>query len=133
MRDVIFGEAKAKLLDRTRSCEKAGIRYTVHSDFFVTDPDPLHMIEMAVTRKTWKEPDYVLAPNERVSVESAIRALTSEAAWQLSSEHEIGSLETGKLADMVILEKDPRKVDPDTIKDIKVSETWMDGRQTYVA
>jgi predicted amidohydrolase YtcJ len=133
MRDVIFGEAKAKLLDRTRSCEKAGIRYTVHSDFFVTDPDPLHMIEMTVTRKTWKEPDYVLAPNERVSVESAIRALTSEAAWQLSSEHEIGSLETGKLADMVILEKDPRKVDPDTIKDIKVSETWMDGRQTYVA
>lgn len=133
MRDVIFGEAKAKLLDRVRSCEKAGIRYSVHSDFFVTDPDPLHMIEMTVTRKTWKEPDYVLAPDERVSVESAIRALTSEAAWQLSSEHEIGSLETGKFADLVILDKDPRQVHPDTIKDIKVLETWMDGKQTYAA
>lgn len=133
MRDTIFGEAKANLLDRTRSCQKAGVGFTVHSDFFVTDPNPLHMIEMTTTRKTWKEPDYVLAPNERVSVETAIRALTSEAAWQLGSEHEIGSLEPGKLADMVILDKDPRKVDQDTIKDIKVSETWMDGRQVYVA
>ena len=99
----------------------------------MTDPNPLHMIEMAVTRKTWKEPDYVLAPDERISVESAIRALTSEAAWQLFSEHEVGSLEAGKLADFVVLEKDPRKVDPDTIKDIRVVETWMDGRQVYSA
>jgi predicted amidohydrolase YtcJ len=75
----------------------------------------------------------VLAPDERISVESAIRALTSEAAWQLGSEHEIGSLEPGKLADFVILEADPRQVDPDTIKDIKVLETWMDGKQVYAA
>ena len=54
-------------------------------------------------------------------------------AWQLSSEHEIGSLETGKFADLVILDKDPRQVHPDTIKDIKVLETWMDGKQTYAA
>jgi hypothetical protein len=133
MRDEIFGEAKAKLLDRTRSCEKAGVRFTVHSDFFVTDPDPLHMIEMAVTRRTWKEPDYALAPEEAVSVESAIRAVTSEAAWQLGSESEVGSLEAGKLADFVILDKDPRKVDPTAIKDITVLQTWMDGRQTHSA
>jgi predicted amidohydrolase YtcJ len=131
MRDEVFGEEKAKLLDRCNSLEKAGVGYTLHSDFMVTDPDPLHMIEMAVTRKTWKEPNYVLAPDETISVESAIRALTSEAAWQLYSEHEIGSLEAGKLADFVILEKDPRKVNPDTIKDIKVLETWMDGQQVY--
>ncbi|EFO31823.1 amidohydrolase domain-containing protein [Roseibium sp. TrichSKD4] len=91
------------------------------------------MIEMAVTRKTWKDPDFVLAPQERISVESAIRALTIEAAWQLNSEHEVGSLETGKLADFVILNKDPRKVDPDTIKDIRVLETWMNGKQRYSA
>jgi predicted amidohydrolase YtcJ len=133
MRDVIFGEAKAQLLDRARSCEQAGVGFTVHSDFFVTDPNPLHMIEMAVTRRTWKEPDYVLAPSERVSVESAIRALTSEAAWQLGSEHEVGSLEAGKFADLVILDKDPRRVPPDTIKDIQVLETWMDGRRTFSA
>ena len=109
----------------------AGVGFTLHSDFMVTDPAPLHMIEMAVTRRTWKEPDYVLAPQEKISVESAIRAVTSEAAWQLFSEQEIGSLETGKFADLVILDKDPRKVPGDTIKDIKVLETWMDGRQVY--
>ena len=99
----------------------------------VTDPVPLHMIEMAVTRKTWREPEYVLAPNERISVETAIRAVTSEAAWQLYSEHEVGSLEPGKLADFVILDKDPRNVGSDSIKDIKVLETWMDGKQVYSA
>ena len=133
MRDEVFGEPKARLLDRCRSVEQAGVGYTLHSDFMVTDPVPLHMIEMAVTRKTWKEPDYVLAPDERISVESAIRAVTSEAAWQLYSEHEVGSLEVGKLADLVILEKDPRQIDPDTIKEIKVMETWMDGKQVYKA
>lgn len=133
MRDEVFGEEKAQLLDRCNSVEKAGVGFTIHSDFMVTDPVPLHMIEMAVTRKTWKEPGYVLAPNERISVESAIRAITSEAAWQLYSEHEVGSLEVGKLADLVILDNDPRKVHPDAIKDIKVLETWMDGKQVYRA
>jgi len=133
MRDEVFGEKKAQLLDRCNSLEQAGVGFTLHSDFMVTDPVPLHMIEMAVTRKTWKEPEYVLAPKETISVESAIRALTSEAAWQLFSEHEIGSLESGKLADLVILEQDPRKVSPDAIKNIKVLETWMDGKQIYKA
>ena len=133
MRDEVFGEEKAKLLDRAKTCEDAGVGFTLHSDFPVTDPDPLHMIEMAVTRKTWKEPEYVLAPEERISVESAIRAVTINGAWQMNSEKEVGSLEAGKFADFVILEADPRKVDPDTIKNIKVLETWMNGMQTYQA
>ncbi|WP_176083197.1 amidohydrolase [Martelella sp. HB161492] len=133
MRDLLFGAEKVQLLDRCKSVADAGIGFTIHSDFLVTDPDPLLMIQTAVTRKTWKEPDFVVNPHERVSVETAIRAMTSEAAWQLSSEHEIGSLETGKFADMVILEQDPRKVDPDRIKDIKVLETWMGGQRVYAA
>ena len=133
MRDDVFGEEKAQLLDRCKSAEDSGVGFTLHSDFMVTDPVPLHMIEMAVTRKTWKEPDYVLAPQERISVETAIRAVTSEAAWQLFSDHEIGSLEPGKFADLVILDQDPRAADPDSLKNIKVVETWMDGRQVYKA
>lgn len=133
MRDEVFGEKKAQLLDRCRSVEEAGVGFSLHSDFMVTDPNPLHMIEMAVTRKTWKEPDYVLAPEEKISVESAIRALTSDAAWQLFSEYEVGTLETGKFADLVILDKDPRIVEPETIKDIKVLETWMNGKKVYNA
>ena len=133
MRDQVFGPERVRHLCRCRSIEKAGVSFSLHSDFMVTDPDPLHMIEMAVTRRTWKEPDFVLNPDECVSVESAIRALTSEAAWQLSSEHEIGSLEVGKMADLVILDQDPRKMDVDSIKSIRVMETWMDGQSVFKA
>jgi len=133
MRDRVFGPERVNHLGRCRSVEEAGIGFTLHSDFMVTDPVPLHMIEMAVTRTTWKEPDFVLNPAERISVESAIRAMTSEAAWQLFSEHEIGSLEVGKMADLVILEEDPRRVDPGSIKGIRVLETWMNGQQVYAA
>jgi len=49
------------------------------------------------------------------------------------SEHEIGSLEVGKLADFVVLEDDPRRVEATAISDIKVSETWMNGTQVYSA
>jgi hypothetical protein len=133
MRDRVFGPERVRLLCRARSVEKAGVGFSLHSDFTVTDPDPLAMIQMAVTRRTLVEPDFVLNADERVSVESAIRAVTSEAAWQLFSDHEIGSLEAGKLADLVILDKDPRAVDPDAIGSIRVVETWMDGRRVYAA
>lgn len=133
MRDEIFGPDKAKLLDRCASLERAGVDYTIHSDFFVTDPNPLHMIEMAVTRQSWKDPDYALAPEEGASRECAIRAMTSTAAWQIGSEHEIGSLEPGKFADFIILDRDPSRVPENEIKDITVLETWMGGEPTYLA
>ncbi|MBP9910757.1 MAG: amidohydrolase, partial [Rubrivivax sp.] len=79
LRDKVFGSHRVQRLVRARSVEKAGIGYSLHSDFMVTDPNPLHMIQMAVTRRTWQEPQFVLTPGERVSVESAIRAVTAEA------------------------------------------------------
>jgi predicted amidohydrolase YtcJ len=130
-RDTIFGEEKAELLDRARSCEQAGVGYTLHSDFMVTDPDPLLMIQTAVTRRTQREPDYALAPWEAGTVESAIRAVTATAAWQLQSEHEVGSLEVGKHADFVVLAADPRRVTPTRIREIAVLETWFDGRLVH--
>jgi len=131
MRDNVFGPEKVQLLDRCASVEKEGISFTIQSDFSVTEPDMLKLVEIAVVRNTFKEPDYILAPQERISVESAIRAITSEAAWQLMSEDIIGSIEVGKYADLVILEKDPRKVEPTEISEIKVLETWMNGRIVF--
>lgn len=131
MRDVVFGPEKVQLLDRCKAAEDHGINYSLQSDFAVSEPDMLKIIDIAVNRDTFKEPDYILAPQERISVESAIRAVTINAAWQLMSEHEIGSLEPGKYADFVILDEDPRKVDPKTIEDIAVLETWMNGKKVY--
>ena len=59
--------------------------------------------------------------------------MTSEAAWQLGSDHEIGSLEAGKFADYVILDGDPSSVPAGEIRNIKVLETWMGGAQTFQA
>ena len=133
MRDEVFGPEKVQLLDRCRSVEEAGLNWVSHTDAPVSPLGSLHKVRVAVARDLWKEPGTILAPQERVSVEAAIRSVTRNAAWACHSEHEIGSLEPGKLADMVILESDPRDVDPVAISDIKVSETWMDGNQVFQA
>ena len=133
MRDDVFGADKVQLLDRCAAVEAAGIKWTIHSDAPVSPLGTLHKIRVAVARDLWKEPETILAPQERVSVEAAIRAVTINAAWQCHSEHEIGSLEPGKLADLVILEEDPRKVAPTSISDIGIAETWMDGKRVYSA
>ncbi len=126
-RDTILGAERADLLDRAASCTRAGIRWTLHSDESVTPMGPLRCIHNAVTRDLWREPGTTLTPDERVPVEAAIRSMTADAAWQCHSEHEIGTLEPGKLADLVVLAEDPRHVDPDRLADIEVLETWMDG------
>jgi predicted amidohydrolase YtcJ len=127
MRDRVFGPEKVLLLDRCAAAERAGVPWTMHTDAPVSPLGTLHKIRVAVARDLWKEPDTVLAPDERVSVEAAIRAVTSTAAWQCHSEDVIGSLEPGKLADFVILDNDPRSTDPVAISTIGVTETWMDG------
>lgn len=132
-RDEIFGPAKTNLLGRAASCGKKGIRWTMHSDEPVSEMDPLRLIDNAVNRSLWKEPGSVLNPGERVSVEDAIVALTRDAAWQCHSEHEIGTLEPGKFADFVVLDKDPRAVPPETIRSIRVLETWVGGKCVYSA
>jgi predicted amidohydrolase YtcJ len=131
MRDKVFGEAKAVLLDRTRACEEAGIRWTLHSDEPVTNMNPLRCIENAVTRGLWKEPGQQLAPWESVSVMSALRAMTIDAAWQCHSDHEIGSLVPGKFADFVVLAEDPMLCEPNALQDIAIKQTWVGGRLVY--
>jgi predicted amidohydrolase YtcJ len=59
--------------------------------------------------------------------------MTRDAAWQCHSDLEVGSLEAGKLADFILLDEDPRDVDPGKISQIKVLQTWMGGRQVYAA
>jgi predicted amidohydrolase YtcJ len=130
--DDVFGLAKASKLDRTGTCEDRGIRWTIHSDDPVTEMGPLRCVENAVTRTMWKS-DALLSPEERVPVEAALRAVTIDAAWQCHSDHEVGSLEAGKFADFVVLDEDPREVEPTTISAIRVLETWVDGRRVFAS
>jgi len=131
MRDTVFGPEKVQLLDRCASVENAGLTWVNHTDAPVSHLGSLHKIRVAVARDLWKEPDTILAPDERVGFEAAIRAVTSNAALACHSEHEIGTLEPGKFADLVVLEEDPRAVEPTQISDIVVSETWMNGSRVF--
>lgn len=91
----------------------------------------MEMVEVAVTRTLFTDPEAVLAKAERASIDMALRAVTSVPAYQLLSEDEIGSLEVGKLADFVVLAEDPRTVSADQISEIDILETWMDGQRTH--
>lgn len=125
----IVGPVRANRIDASASMKKEGIRFAYHSDSPVSPYGPLKYITQGVTR-VWQSPlERVLGPNERVSVDDAIRAVTIDAAYQMMSDHEVGSLEAGKLADFVVLEKNPRSTAPAQIADIKVLETWVGGQR----
>ncbi len=131
MRDQVFGPDKVQLLDRCASVEAAGMDWVMHTDAPVSPLGSLQKVRTAVARDLWREPDTILAPDERVSVEAALQAVTINAARACFSEHEVGSLEPGKFADLVVLDEDPRKVEPTAIADIGIHQTWMDGRQVF--
>lgn len=75
----------------------------------------------------------MLGPDQRVDAATALKALTINAAYWYREEATKGSLEPGKLADLVILDKNPLTVEPMTIKDIKVLETIKEGKTIYTA
>lgn len=126
----IFGLEKASKLDRTGACEDQGIRWSLHSDDPVTEMNPLRCMENAVVRNMWRS-DELLSPEERVPAAAALRAMTIDAAWQCHSDHEVGSLETGKFADFVVLAEDPLTAAPETLGQIQVLETWVGGRRVF--
>ena len=129
-RDRIFGPKKAARLDATASALKAGVRFTLHSDYDVTEIGPLRCIENAVTR-VMRDGGEVLAPEECISVEQGLRSMTIDAAWQARMDHALGTLEVGKYADLVVLDEDPMKVDPSRLSQIGVRETWVEGQRRY--
>jgi predicted amidohydrolase YtcJ len=105
------------------------MRISLHNDPPVTPEEPLRNISVAVTRVA--PSGRVIGPEERITVEQAIRAQTIDAAWQLFSDDIIGSLEIGKYADMVVLSADPRAVPPEQIADLEIKATYLAGRQVY--
>ncbi len=105
---------------------RSGALVTFHNDGSVSPPIPLLNIQSMVTRRT---PSGTLhGPEQQVSLEDAIKAHTVNAALQLGREHDLGSLEAGKLADLVELSADPYAVASDQITtEVKVLGTWVSG------
>jgi hypothetical protein len=113
-----------------------GVPVSISADVPSTPPSmqgPLFVVACATTLRDASNPESTPFPLNRtpMTVEEAIRAITIDPAWQLQMDDKIGSIEVGKLADLVILEKSPFDVEPFQIKDINVITTMMDGNVTY--
>jgi hypothetical protein len=127
--DGLFGPERGSRWMPAGSAVATGMRISLHNDPPVTPEEPLRNISVAATRIA--PSGRVLAPEERLTVEQAIRAQTIDAAWQLFADDIVGSLEVGKYADMVVLSADPRAVPPESIADLEVRATFLAGRQVY--
>jgi predicted amidohydrolase YtcJ len=128
-RQIFMGPERAERISPLKSALRRGIRYSIHSDCPVTPVSPLFCVGAAVNRTT--SSGYVLGPEFRLTPEEALRAVTIDAAYQSFEESLKGSIEKGKLADFTILEKNPLKVPPEEIKNIKVSEVIIGGKSAY--
>ena len=134
-----LGEDRFNQMYPLASILRNGGKVTLGSDYPVSwigqdALNPMFNIEMAVTRQQAGNAEVPVQPrvSERLSVDQAIRAHTSDAAWQLRLEDDIGTLEVGKLADLVVLERDPYDSDPYQLHTIRVDRTFSDGRLVYV-
>lgn len=123
---------------RYKSLEDSGARLTFGSDFPASGAgtiglSPIVQIEMGHTRQEFGQSEALVQPleSERLSVESLVRGFTIDAAYQLHMENEIGSIEVGKKADLVVLDKNIFEVDAYDIHKTEVVLTMMDGQVVY--
>ncbi len=124
-RDATVGPERAAGMNACATALANGVSFSIHSDSPITPLGHLHTAWCAVNRVTAS--GEVLGPDECISVDAALRAITIEAARQLKLDDEMGTIEAGKLADFAVLEDDPTQVDPMALKDIGVWGTVLGG------
>jgi hypothetical protein len=130
----MIGEPRTNAMYPIASLARAGARIAAGSDYFVTDLNPLHAIEAAVTRQDpYSNQGPALNAAERVDLDTMIAAYTIEGAYLMGLEREQGSIETGKRADFVALDRDLFAGPATAINEAKVVMTVFDGRTVYEA
>ena len=128
---VDYGPEKMESMFAHKSFLDYGIPVAPASDYTPGPYEPMMALQSMVTRKDVR--GRVWGPSQRISVTDALRICTVHGAYASFEEHIKGSLRAGKLADFVLLEKDPHDVDPDDIVNIGIIRTVMGGRTTYEA
>jgi predicted amidohydrolase YtcJ len=135
--NVKLGEKRKRWLEINKTFLNEGIKVAYGSDWYVTTPDPMQIIEAAVTRirpalpLEEKRASKALLPKENVSVADAIASYTINGAYVNHQENTTGSLEVGKFADIVVLDKNLFEVEPVRISETKVLLTFMDGKLVH--
>ena len=126
-----YGPERLSMMHAYRTAIDMGIPVAGHSDSPVSAADPLLRIQDMVTRKD--SAGVGRGENQRISVDEAIKVWTLDGAYATFEENTKGSIAPGKLADFVVLKRDPRKVPPDTIRDIVLEATYLGGQNVYTA
>jgi predicted amidohydrolase YtcJ len=127
-REIFLGPERAERISPTGSALDRGIRFTLHADTPVVPMEPLRIVWSAVNRRTTS--GAVLGEEQRIGAWEALRGVTIDAARQHFEDEIKGSLEPGKLADLVILDRSPLD-DPTSLDEIQVLETIVGGRTVY--
>ena len=130
--EAVIGHERSKTTYAFRSLLDAGARLAFGSDWDVAPPTPIEGIYAAVTRRTLdgKHPGGWI-PEQKITVEEALRAYTIDAAYASFDEKRKGSLVRGKLADFVIIDRDLTRIPPEQIRDAKVVMTVVGGKVVY--
>lgn len=128
-RDIFMGPERAARMSPARSAQALNLRYSIHLDTPVVPMNPMLLVWSAVNRVSASGAE--IGPEEKVSVSDALAATTIDAAWQIHRDHELGSLTAGKLADLVVLDRNPLTVPALALRDIEVEQTYVGGRLYY--
>jgi hypothetical protein len=126
-----YGEEKMRWMFAHRSFLDHGIRVSGASDYMPGPYEPLMALQSLVTRTDYAGREW--GPNQRVTLNEALRICTLNGAHASFEEAIKGTITAGKLADFVMLEKDPHAVDPSTLKDIRIVRTVVGGRTVFEA
>jgi predicted amidohydrolase YtcJ len=127
-KELFIGQNRAESISPMYSTQRLGIPFSLHSDSPVVPMRPWLSAWNAVSRETYQGD--ILGEKERIEPIAALRAITINAAWQQFVEDDRGSLEVGKLADFIIVEKNPLN-NLESLKNPNVLSTWIDGVCVY--
>lgn len=130
-RDSVAGGARANNISPTGWMIAEGMRFSIHSDAPVTFPNSMRILDSAVNRVT--RTDKILGPQHRLLPLDALKAMTIHAAYQHSEESIKGSIEVGKQADFVVLDRDPLTIPVKELKNIQILQTINDDQLIYAS
>jgi Amidohydrolase family len=130
-RDHTVGPALSNNISPAGWVRARGMMFSSHHDAPVAFPDSMRVLDATVTRRS-RSGD-IIGPDQRVDVMTALKAMTIWPAYQYFEEDRKGSIEVGKLADLVILSDDPTAIDPETLDTLTVAQTIKEGTTVYEA
>ncbi len=127
-RDHVLGPERAARIHSLRRDLEQGIASSCHSDSPGYPVDPGLTLRTATTR-LMRDSDDVLGPFQQLKLDEALRTVTCNPADHVLLGDRVGSLQPGMLADLVVLDRDPREVAPEQLHQLRVIETWLGGRR----